>query len=133
MPCWIFYAAEIHLIDFFTGFFLSHIKQSVGGINLIVDVPAKAKKPTLYATALMTHLFTNEEMRQGSVEPKETHPSKGKKALDQTKINLIKSEYPLTYITCSNHYTASQIQGRKEKLKSSCPLGQYISVLISIH
>jgi len=50
----------------------------------------KAKKLTLYATALMSHLFSDEEMRQGSVEPKET--SKGKKALDQTKINLIKSE-----------------------------------------
>ena len=84
--------------------FWSHIKQIVGGINLIVDVPAKAKKPTLYATALMTHLFTNEEMREGSVEPKETHPSKGKKALDQTKINLIKSEYTLIYILCSNHH-----------------------------
>ena len=95
MPYWIFQAAEIHHIDFLTGLFWSHIKQIVGGINLIVDVPAKAKKPTLYATALMTHLFTNEEMRQGSVEPKETHPSKGKKALDQTKINLIKSEYAL--------------------------------------
>ena len=64
MPYWIFHAAEIHLIDFLTGLFWSHIKQIVGGINLIVDVPAKAKKPTLYATALMTHLFTNEEMRQ---------------------------------------------------------------------
>ena len=58
--------------------------MSVGGINLIVDIPAKAAK------ALMSHLFTNEEMREGSVEPKE---SKGKKALDQTKINLIKSKY----------------------------------------
>ncbi|KAK2548491.1 hypothetical protein P5673_031272 [Acropora cervicornis] len=46
-----------------------------------------AKKPTLYATALMSHMFTNEEMREGSVEPKE---SKGKKALDPTKISLIK-------------------------------------------
>ena len=63
---------------------------------MIVDVPAKAKKPTLYATALMMHLFTN-EMREGRVEPKETHPSKGKKALDQTKINLIKSEYTVIH------------------------------------
>ena len=86
---------------------MSHIKQIVGGINLIVDVTAKAKKPTLYATVLMTHLFTNEEMRQGSVEPKETHPSKGKKALEQAKINLIKSEYAVVYITCSNHYCKS--------------------------
>lgn len=60
---------------------------NVGGVNLIVDIPAKAKKPTLYATALMSHMFTNEEMREGSVEPKE---SKGKKALDPTKISLIK-------------------------------------------
>lgn len=59
---------------------------------MIVDIPAKAKKPTLYATALMSHVFTSEEMREGSVEPKE---SKGKKALDPTKISLIKSEYPL--------------------------------------
>lgn len=51
---------------------------------LIIDIPAEAKKPTLYATALMSHLFSDEEMRQGSVEPKET--SEGKKALDQTKL-----------------------------------------------
>lgn len=38
---------------------------------------------------MMSHLFSDEEMRQGSEEPKET--SKGKKALEQTKINLIKS------------------------------------------
>ena len=82
---------------------------------MIVDVPAKAKKPTLYATSLMTHSFSNEEMRQGTVEPKDTHTSsKGKKALDQAKINLIKSEYALIYITCSNHYCISQIQDRKE-------------------
>lgn len=70
----------------------------------MVDIPSKAKKPTLYATPLMSHLFTNEEMRDGSVEPKETTSSKGKKALDQTKINLIKSEYAvihsLPYICC---------------------------------
>ena len=47
----------------------------------------KAKKLTFYATALMSHLFSDEEMRQGSVEPKET--SKGKKALDQTKVNAL--------------------------------------------
>lgn len=62
----------------------------VRGINLIIDIPAKAKKPTLYATAVMSHLFSDQEMRQGSVELKEN--SKGKKALEQTKINLIKSE-----------------------------------------
>ena len=59
---------------------------------MIDDIPAKAKKPMLYATALMSHMFTNEEMREGSVEPKE---SKGKKVLDPTKISLIKSKYPL--------------------------------------
>lgn len=59
----------------------------VGGINLIADIPAKVKKPTLYATALMSQLFTDDEMREGSVEPKE---NKGKKALEQSKINLIK-------------------------------------------
>ncbi|KAK2548176.1 hypothetical protein P5673_031705 [Acropora cervicornis] len=37
----------------------------VGGINLIADIPAKVKKPTLYATALMSQLFTDEEMREG--------------------------------------------------------------------
>ena len=57
---------------------------------MILDVSAKAKKPTLYATSLMRHLFTDEEMREGCVEPKENAGSK-KKALDQTKINLIKS------------------------------------------
>ena len=38
----------------------------------------------------MSPLFNHEEMREGSVEPKE---NKGKKALDQSKINLIKSEH----------------------------------------
>jgi len=38
----------------------------VGGTNLIVDVPVKAKKPTLPATTLMTHLFSDEEMREGN-------------------------------------------------------------------
>ena len=46
----------------------------------------------LYATALISHMFTNEGMREGSVEPKE---SKGKKALHPTKISLIEIEYPL--------------------------------------
>lgn len=88
---------------------------------MIVDVPARAKKPTLYATALMTHLFTNEEMREGSVEPKETHPSKGKKALDQTKINLIKSECALIYIIGSYHYCKSDTgQERKIEIQLSC-------------
>jgi len=63
----------------------------VGGTNLIVDVPVKAKKPTLYATALMTHLFSDEEMREGCVEPREGNSSK-KTPLDQTRINIIKSK-----------------------------------------
>ena len=65
-------------------------QQVIGGVNLILDVSAKAKKPTLYATALMAHVFTDEEMREGAVEPKETNSKK--KALDQNKINIIKSE-----------------------------------------
>lgn len=63
----------------------------VGGTNLIVYVPVKAKKPTLYATALMTHLFSDEEMREGCVEPREGNSSK-KTTLDQTRINVIKSK-----------------------------------------
>ena len=76
------------------------LKQIVAGINLIADIPAKAKKLTSYATALISQLFSDEEMREGSVEPKE---SKGKKALDQSKINLIKSEYycgTLSFFDC---------------------------------
>ena len=68
---------------------------------LIIDIPAKAKKPTLYATALMSHLFSDDEMRQGSVEPKET--SEGKKALDQTKINGIRGECKNKYLQKSNN------------------------------
>ena len=68
---------------FWNVFALFHLANRL--INLIIDIPPRA----LYETALMSHLFSDEEMRQGSVEPKET--SKGKKALEQTKINLIKS------------------------------------------
>ena len=63
----------------------------MGGTNLIADVPIKAKKPTLYATALMTHLFSDEETREGCIEPREGNSSK-KTPLDQTKINIIKSK-----------------------------------------
>ena len=63
----------------------------MGSTNLIVDVPVKAKKPTLYATALMTHLFSDEEMKEGCVEPREGNSSK-KTPLDQAKINIIKSK-----------------------------------------
>ena len=63
----------------------------MGGTNLFVDVPIKAKKPTLYATALMTHLFSDEEIREGCVEPREENSSM-KTPLDQTKINIIKSK-----------------------------------------
>lgn len=62
---------------------------------MIVDIPAKANEPTLYGTALMSHVFTNEEMGEGSVEPKE---SKVRKALDPTKINFIKNEYPMNNV-----------------------------------
>lgn len=48
----------------------------VGGTNLIVDGPVEAKKPTLYATALMTHLFSDEEMREGCMESREGNSSK---------------------------------------------------------
>ncbi|CAH3182643.1 unnamed protein product, partial [Porites evermanni] len=44
----------------------------VGGVHLITDVSGNSKKPTLYATALMAHLLTDEEMKDGSVEPKES-------------------------------------------------------------
>ena len=83
----------------------SLLKQIVGGIKLIADIPANAKKLTLYATALMSQLFSDEEMREGSVEPKET---KGKKALDQSKVNLIKSEYYCSILFCLS-LTATQI------------------------
>lgn len=69
--------------------------QIVGGVHLIKDVAAKVKKPTSYATSLMSHLFTNEEMREGCVEPKDGAPLNGKIALDQTKVNLIKSKFVL--------------------------------------
>ena len=39
---------------------------------LITDVSGNSKKPTLYATALMAHLFTDKKMKDGSVEPKES-------------------------------------------------------------
>ena len=55
----------------------------MNGVNLIQDVPAKAKKPNLYATSLLSHLFTDKEMREGCVEPKE---GSKKEALDQAKI-----------------------------------------------
>ena len=64
----------------------------VENINLIQDVTTRSKKPTLYATALMLYLFSDEEMRESCVEPKENGK---KKALDQSKINLIKSKYPI--------------------------------------
>ena len=61
----------------------------VGSVNLLQDVAAKFKKPNLYATSLLSHLFTDEEMREGAVEPGENCK---KRLLDQDKINLIKSE-----------------------------------------
>ncbi|XP_067029901.1 uncharacterized protein [Acropora muricata] len=51
------------------------------------DVTTRSKNPTLYETALMSYLFSDEEMRESCVQPKENGK---KKALDQSKINLIK-------------------------------------------
>lgn len=62
------------------------------------DINAKFKKPNLYATNLLSHLFTEEEMREGAVEPGE-HCKKA--ALDQEKINLIRSKF-LQYIYKNN-------------------------------
>ena len=78
----------VSLMSFSSFFFFFKI---VVGTNLIVDVPVEAKKPTLYATALMTHLFSDEEMREGCMEPREGNSSK-KTLLDQTRINIIKSK-----------------------------------------
>lgn len=67
---------------------VNHEAFVVNGINLLTDVPAKARKPKLYATSLLSVLFTDKEMRNGSVEPKEGTTTKV--ALNSTKINLIK-------------------------------------------
>jgi hypothetical protein len=65
--------------------------QEVGGIKLLTDVPAKSKKPNLYATQLLSIQFKEEELINGCVEPRD---SKGKKkVLSQEKINLIKSKF----------------------------------------
>ena len=72
---------------------------------------AKSKKPTLYATVLMTRVFTDKEMREGAVEPKETNLKK--KAPDQNKINIVKLnnnncsilEFNYTLVLCSTFGT----------------------------
>ena len=61
------------------------------GTNL-ESVPCKAKKPNLYPTALLSHLFTDEQMRCGCVEPKE---GSKKNVLNQSKVDLIKSKCTL--------------------------------------
>jgi hypothetical protein len=48
------------------------------------------KKPSLYATQLLSNLFTEEEIAHGCVEPKD--PNSKKPALNQEKINLLKSK-----------------------------------------
>jgi hypothetical protein len=60
------------------------------------DICAKFKKPNLYATSLLSYLFTEEEMRDGYVEPSENCK---KRALDQEKINRIKSKLILITLT----------------------------------
>ena len=64
---------------------------------MITDVSENSKKPTLYATALVAHLLTDEEMKDGSVEPKE---STKKNSSGPSKSKLIKSKY-LVYFTVS--------------------------------
>lgn len=66
----------------------TEIEIKYNGTNLLIDVQAKQKKPKLYATALLPVLFTDEEMRNGCVEPKDGGARKP--PLDQYKINMIK-------------------------------------------
>ncbi|XP_022787345.1 dihydroxyacetone kinase 1-like isoform X2 [Stylophora pistillata] len=66
----------------------TEIEIKYNGTNLLIDVQAKQKKPKLYATALLSVLFTDEEMRNGCVEPKDGGARKP--PLDQSKINMIK-------------------------------------------
>ena len=69
--------------------------QNVGGINLLTDVSAKAKKPSLYATQLLSILFTDEEIRNGCVEPRDANGKK--EVLNQENINLIKKCLSIKY------------------------------------
>ena len=66
-----------------------YIFKVVKGVNLLKEVPAKNKKPTLYATALLSYLFIDQELREGCAEPAKEG---NKRPLDQNKINLLKSE-----------------------------------------
>ena len=63
----------------------------MNGIHLLNDVTAKARKPSLYATQLLSYLFLDEEIREGCVEP--IADGNKKEVLDQEKINLIKSKF----------------------------------------
>ena len=60
-----------------------------------MDVKYDKSRPTFFGTTLLGILFTNEELQNSIVEP--TYIVKGKnsnnKALDQKRINLIKSKY----------------------------------------
>lgn len=71
--------------------------QNVDGTNLLTDVTAKPKKPNLYATQLLSILFTDEEIRNGCVEPRDANGKKD--VLDQEKINLIKSRLHKHFVT----------------------------------
>lgn len=64
--------------------------KNVNSVNLFIDVNAKTKKPTSYATQLLSILLTEQKMINGCVEPRDP----GKKLfLDQGKIGIIKSKY----------------------------------------
>ncbi|XP_031569742.1 uncharacterized protein LOC116304190 [Actinia tenebrosa] len=65
------------------------------GINLLTHVNSKARKPKLYATALLSILFSDEDMRNGCVEPKDGGSKKP--ALDQAKIDLMKKCIKIRY------------------------------------
>ena len=67
-----------------------YILQVYNGTNLLTDICAKPKKPKLFGTALLSHLFTDEEMRVGCVEPRDRN---SKKSLDPVRVDLIKSKY----------------------------------------
>jgi hypothetical protein len=43
-------------------YIVSYMFQIVNGVNLLTDIPAKPKKPSLYATQILSHQFTDEEM-----------------------------------------------------------------------
>ena len=85
--------------------------QIVNGVNLLTDIPAKPKKPSLYATQIRSHQFTDDEMANGCVEPK--NPSGEKTPLNQEKINLLKSKF--AHNTCN--YMGKYVHGEKYNLR----------------